>query len=83
MVSKRKPLLATVAHCRTRRGPILWNASFRLALLRLAKTEGLLGDLPGEDVVVEVVVVVAAAVPDPAHDGQRAAPRARARVQPA
>ena len=43
MVSERLPLLEAVARCQQARGPILWNPSFRVSLVRLAREEALLG----------------------------------------
>lgn len=36
-------LLDAVAHCSARRGPLLWNQGFRVALLELAREKGRLG----------------------------------------
>lgn len=42
-------VLSTVAHCRRQRGNcFLWNNSFQLQLVRLARQHGLLGPGPGE-----------------------------------
>lgn len=46
MLSERMPLLEVVERCKRLRGQILWNTTFRLGLVRLAKKEGLLGQLP-------------------------------------
>lgn len=49
MVSEQRPLLETVARLQAARGDVLRNRSFRIALVRLARDEGLLGALPGSD----------------------------------
>ena len=46
MVSEQLPLLEAVRRLRDARGEVLTNASFQIALVRLAREVGLLGELP-------------------------------------
>ena len=48
MVSERMPLLAALRVTKEARGPLLWNRAFLVGLVRLASTEGLLGEISSE-----------------------------------
>lgn len=71
IVTEGRPLLEAVRHCCAARGPLLWNPSFRIALVRLAKDHGLLG----EQLVENAMPTRAAAfAPGQQQQGQRARP---------